>query len=172
MMQYEWTLSTASSPPVASVFTLAKSRLPTALEVKFAEFANAIVDTHGKDLTVSGEPSRSGTPMGISAASASAPSTSVAAASVPTKKAEPKQSLDATTVSVKASFMADAAGLFNILTNEKEIRRWTHNSNDQVCFALCLYISKVDFHLQNSLLPKQGETFHCLAVTSKVPTYL
>jgi len=131
---YEWTLSTASSPPVASVFTLAKSRLPTALEVKFAEFANAIVDTHGKDLTVSGEPSRSGTPMGISAASASAPSTSVAAASVPTKptkKAEPKQSLDATTVSVKASFMADAAGLFNILTNEKEIRRWTHNSNDQ-----------------------------------------
>jgi len=131
---YEWTLSTASSPLVDAVFTLAKSRLPTALEVKFAQFANAIIETHGKDLTVSTEPSRSGTPVSALAASTttSTPSTSATAAPAkPVKKTEEKKSLDTTTVFVKASFMADAARLFGLLTDEKEIPRWTHSSNDQ-----------------------------------------
>src|ERR1700691_3851752 len=136
-MQYEWTLSTASSPLVDEVFKLAKSTLPTALEFKFALFANSIIETHGKDLTVSTEPSRSGTPVGAPAASASTttstPSTSATAVPAkPVKKTEEKKSLDTTTVFVKASFMADAARLFSLLTDEKEIPRWTHSSNDQV----------------------------------------
>jgi len=131
---YEWTLSTTSSPPVDAVFTLAKSKLPTALEVKFADFATAIIDTHGKDLTVSTEPSRSGTPVSTSAAASASTATSVPSTSVPAKpakKTEQKKSFDTTTVSVQASFMADAAGLFSLLTDEKQIPRWTHSSNDQ-----------------------------------------
>jgi len=134
---YEWTLDTASSPPVDAVFSLAKSRLPTALEVKFAEFASAIIDTHGKDLTVSNEPSRSATPVGAAAAGAPATSTSTttsgpsaststsSASAKPAKKVEEKKSsLNTTAVSVEASFMASANDLFNTLTNEKEIGRW------------------------------------------------
>ncbi|KAG6843847.1 hypothetical protein H0H93_016901, partial [Arthromyces matolae] len=59
---YSWSLSTASSPAVDKLFSLAKSRLPAALEAKFAAFPVAIIDIHGKDLTVSGQPSRVGTP--------------------------------------------------------------------------------------------------------------
>lgn len=146
-MQYEWTLSTTSSPPVEAVFTLAKSKLPTALEVKFAEFATAIIDTHGKDLTVSTEPSRSGTPVSTPAAASASTTTAAPSKSVPAKpaKKEQKKSFDTTTVSVQASFMADAAALFSLLTDEKQIPRWTHSSNDQVSLSLSICISKAEF---------------------------
>ena len=60
--QYEWKLDTDRSPAVEALFNLAKSRLPAALEAKFAAFPAAIIDTHGKDLTVSADPSRQGSP--------------------------------------------------------------------------------------------------------------
>ena len=138
MIQYEWTMETASSPPVDAVFALAKSRLPTALEVKFAEFASAIIDTHGKDLTVSTEPSRSGTPVGATTPSTTtsgpSASTSTPAPAKPVKKVEEKKSLSTTAVSVEANFMASGNDLFKILTDEKEIQRWA-GKDAQVCLG-------------------------------------
>jgi len=136
--QYDWTLDTTSSSPVDAIYALAKSKLPTALEVKFAEFASAIIDTHGKDLTVSTEPSRSATPVGTTAASAanSTPSTSTTTPPVPAKpakKAEQKKSLSTVPVTVEADFMAAASDLFKTFTDEKELCRWA-GQDAQVCF--------------------------------------
>ncbi|KAJ7928431.1 activator of Hsp90 ATPase [Mycena leptocephala] len=123
--EYYWSLTTPSSPEVDSVFSLAKSRLPTALEAKFAEFAVALVDTHGKDLTVSGDPSRSGTPA--PAASTSGGGASAAAPPAP-KPAEKKSSINTTKITVEGSFMAAADDLFGLLTDEKRIPMWTRAS--------------------------------------------
>ncbi|KAJ7496932.1 activator of Hsp90 ATPase [Mycena latifolia] len=119
---YHWSLTTASSPAVDSLFSLAKSRLPTALEAKFAEFPVALVDTHGKDLTVSADPSRSGTPA--PAASSSGASAAAAAPPAP-KPAEKKSNINTTKITVEGSFMAAADDLFGLLTDEKRIPMWT-----------------------------------------------
>jgi activator of HSP90 ATPase len=135
--QYTWTLTTESSPAVEALFSLAKSRLPTALETKFAEFPVALIETHGKDLTVSADPSRSGTPspstLPIPASSAST-STSTSGPTSPLAS-EPLQSMVAkmsmfntTKVTVKATFMADADVLFGLLTDENKIPSWTRAS--------------------------------------------
>ena len=116
-------MSTASSPPVDAVLKLARSRLPAVLEAKFSQFAAAIIDTHGKDLTVSTEPSRSGTP-----ANASTPLVPAAAASAPPARVAPAvktESLNTTRISVNATFAAAADDLFDLLTNEKRIPMWT-----------------------------------------------
>ncbi|KAJ7039040.1 activator of Hsp90 ATPase [Mycena alexandri] len=121
---YQWSLSTPSSPEVNSIFALAKSRLPTALETKFAEFAVALVDTHGKDLTVSGDPSRSGTPTPAASTSGAAAGTSAATPAAP-KPAEKKSNINTTKITVEGSFMAAADDLFGLLTDEKRIPMWT-----------------------------------------------
>ncbi|KAJ7125097.1 activator of Hsp90 ATPase [Mycena epipterygia] len=134
---YQWTLATPSSPAVDSLFSVAKSRLPTALEAKFAEFAVALVDTHGKDLTISGDPSRSGTP--IPAASTSGASASAAAPAAP-KPAEKKSNVNTTKITVEASFMAAADDLFGLLTDEKRIPMWTRASAQSAAKADTDYV--------------------------------
>lgn len=122
-----------------ALFILAKSRLPAALETKFAEFANAIIEVHGKDLTVSTDPSRSGTPVASAAApTPAASSTNKGSASTkPVKTVDEKKSLNTTRVSVEATFMAAADDLFSILTDEKRIPQWTR-APAQVCFGSSL----------------------------------
>ena len=124
---YEWRLSTKRTPEVEAIFDLVRSRLPTALEAKFAEFPVAIIDTHGKDLTVSGQPSRVGTPAnapGPAATATSAPSTSTPVPPVQPKKTEQK-ALNTKTVTVQSTFQASADDLFSLLTDEKRIPAWT-----------------------------------------------
>ncbi|KAG5642879.1 hypothetical protein DXG03_001921 [Asterophora parasitica] len=126
---YNWTLSTSRSPAVEALYGVAKSGLTAALEVKFNEFAAALVDTHGKDLTVSGDPSRAATPApagNATAASSSAP--------VQPKKVEPK-SLNTKTVTVEANFQAAAADLYSLLTDEKKIPIWTRAPAQSVAEA-------------------------------------
>ncbi|KAG6861540.1 hypothetical protein C0995_015273 [Termitomyces sp. Mi166 len=120
---YIWSLSTDTSPAVEALFNLAKSRLPVALEAKFAEFPTAIIDTHGKDLTISGEPSRVGTPAPATA-SLLAPASSSSPAPVQPKKADPKK-INTKVVTVEATFQAPADDLFTLLTDEKRIPIWT-----------------------------------------------
>ncbi|OJT10927.1 hypothetical protein TRAPUB_12548 [Trametes pubescens] len=124
---YEWSLTTARTPAVDALFQLAKTRLPAALEAKFNAFPAAIVDTHGKDLTVSADPSRQGSP----APAAAAKSTGDAA---PKKKADGAgagaaksggRAVNTTTLSVDAQFMASADDLFGLLSDEKRIPQWT-----------------------------------------------
>jgi len=122
---YSWTLTTDSSPAVEALFTLAKSRLPTALETKFAEFPTALIDTHGKDLTVSTDPSRSGTPAPTGTSTPA--SETVTAATKPVKKVEEAKTINTSKVTVEATFMVAADDLFGLLTDEKRIPLWTRS---------------------------------------------
>ncbi|KIM48677.1 hypothetical protein M413DRAFT_437859 [Hebeloma cylindrosporum] len=124
---FNWTLSTDASPEVNALFTLARARLPTALEAKLATFPSAIVDTHGKDLTISADPSRTGTPAPATSAPAPVASTSSsgAAAAAPKPKTTEKPAVNTTTVVVEADFRASADDLFALLTDEKRIPAWT-----------------------------------------------
>ncbi|KAI0647574.1 activator of Hsp90 ATPase [Trametes meyenii] len=126
---YEWSLSTDRSPAVDALFQLAKKHLPPALEAKFSAFPAAIVDTHGKDLTVSADPSRQGTPA---PAASAAKSTTVQNDAALKKKAEGAgvtksggQAVNTTSLTVEAQFMAPADDLFSLLTDEKRIPQWT-----------------------------------------------
>lgn len=99
-----------------------------ALETKFAEFPGVLIETHGKDLTVSTEQSRTGTPApsgsNTAAVSSATPPSVAAAAKTAAKKPEAKK-VNSTTVTVDANFMASADDLFSILTDEKRIPTWT-----------------------------------------------
>ncbi|CAA7270945.1 unnamed protein product [Cyclocybe aegerita] len=125
---FNWSLSTAASPAVDALFALARSKLSTALETKLSTFPSAIIDTHGRDLTVSADPSRSATPaIPNAAAPPVASSSSIASAPAPAKPkvAEKKTTINSTTVVVEADFMATAEDLYNLLTDEKRIPAWT-----------------------------------------------
>jgi len=119
---YNWTLSTKSSKPVDALYQLAKKRLPVALETKFAEFPAAIIETHARDLTVSAEPSRTGTPVqSINATSTATPAPKPVVRSPPPKT----RTVNTSTVEVEATFMAAADDLFSLFTDEKRIPIWT-----------------------------------------------
>ena len=124
--KYDWTLSTKSSKPVDSLYQLARQRLPIALEAKFAEFPAAIIETHGKDLTVSAEPSRTGTPVQATNVTSSTP-TATTTGPTPKAKNQPKKAtaVNTSTVEVEATFQASADDLFSIFTDEKRIPAWT-----------------------------------------------
>lgn len=107
-----------------SVFALAQSRLPVAIETKFATFPSAIIDTHGKDLTISGNPSRTGTPLPTDTPPSGFPAVS-SQPSAPAKSKAKTAKVNATTVVVEADFQASAADLFELLTDEKRIPAWT-----------------------------------------------
>ncbi|KAF8630434.1 hypothetical protein AX17_005411 [Amanita inopinata Kibby_2008] len=125
---YKWTLSTASSPAVDTLFEIAKSSLPAALETKFAEFPKAIIDTHGKDLTVSAEPSRSATPASGNNGNSNTSSTfkaSTAAMSQSRPGQKVAGNISTQTVNVHATFQASAGDLYSLLTDEKKIPSWS-----------------------------------------------
>ena len=104
------------------LFALAKEKLPTALEAKFAVFPVDLVDTHGKDIIVGpNETSRTGSPA---PPSLSAPISSGAPG--PAKKVPASsQKINTTAVNVEATFHASANDLFSLLTDEKRIPMWS-----------------------------------------------
>lgn len=118
---YNWTLDSTSSPAVNALFAFIKTRLPPALEAKFAEFPAALIDTHGKDLTVSGEPSRTGTP----ALSVDAVAATGASASTTVPKPIKQSQVNTSSVVKEATFMAASDDLFGLFTDEKRIPMWT-----------------------------------------------
>ncbi|THH11986.1 hypothetical protein EW145_g274 [Phellinidium pouzarii] len=119
---YNWTLSTASTPTVDRLFSLAKETLSTALETKFAEFPAALIETHGKDLQIaaSAEPSRTATPT-----PASSSSLGVNVSAPPKVVKQEKKALNTSTISVDASFMVSAEDLYQMLTDQNKIPMWT-----------------------------------------------
>ncbi|KAL1664550.1 activator of Hsp90 ATPase [Schizophyllum commune] len=122
---YEWSLTTASTPDVDAVFKLAKARLPAALEAKFAEFPVALVQTHGKDIQV-GTPSASGTSTPATGGATPANGAAKTEAAKPVQATKPAaKTLNYSTVETEASFMASAADLFSLLTDEARIPAWT-----------------------------------------------
>jgi len=105
---------------VDALFAFVKTHLPPALEAKFSEFPVAIIDVHGKDLTVSGESSGTATPAPAATASSASASTTV-----PRPAPAKKTQLNTSTVVKDASFMAAADDLFSLFTDEKRIPSWT-----------------------------------------------
>jgi activator of HSP90 ATPase len=115
-------LTSGSSKEADEVYRFAKSKLPAALETKFAEFPAALIDTHGQDLQVVGsnEPSRSASPA-IPAPSAGTSTTPA----LPQKKKAESKPVNVKKVAVEASFQASADDLFGMLTDEKKIPMWS-----------------------------------------------
>jgi activator of HSP90 ATPase len=116
---YQWTVTSPSSPATTSLFALAKEKLPTALETKFAAFPADLIDTHGKDIIVgSNEPSRTGSPAPPS-------STAVPASALGSAKKATSQKINVSVVEVEATFRASGDDLFSLLTDEKRIPTWS-----------------------------------------------
>lgn len=109
------------------MFELAKSHLPAALEAKFAEFPKALIDIHGKDLTVSTEPSRAATPsLGNKDSTIPATSFKQSADALKQFKPVPKDAAISTaTIEVESNFQASADDLFSLFTDEKRIPAWS-----------------------------------------------
>lgn len=118
------------------------------METKFAEFPAAIIETHGKDLTVSAEPSRTGTPVQSINATYTTP------ASKPVvKKPPPKTTaVNTSTVEVEATFMAAADDLFSLFTDEKRIPVWTR-APAQARPIFCAYKRVFNVFLQSNPTP-------------------
>lgn len=107
-----------------ALYAFAEERLPAALEAKFAEFPVAIIEKHGRDLTISAEPSRAGTPAAPALVAASPPA--VPSAPAPAKPAvAPKTALNTSKIVKEATFMAAADDLFGLLTDSQRIPSWT-----------------------------------------------
>ncbi|KAJ3776765.1 activator of Hsp90 ATPase [Lentinula raphanica] len=130
--QFFWSITSGSSAAAEALVAMAKTRAPPLLEEVFNRFPAALIETHGKDLTVSGEPSRTGTPAPAASAAGNATAAAASASSssstpAPSKPAakEPKASVNSATVTVDASFMASADDLFSLFTDEKRIPAWT-----------------------------------------------
>lgn len=127
------------TPAVDSLYALAKSRMPKLLEAKFAQLPVDLIQTHGRDLTInSQDPSRSGTPAPASAASATTSAAVPAPAPVPAVK-KPAGTVNTTTITAEATFMAAADDLFSLLTDEKRIPSWTR-AVAQVCLKICSFL--------------------------------
>lgn len=134
---------------------MAKTRAPPLLEEIFSRFPAALIETHGKDLTVSADPSRSGTPAPASAASTTSAATVASATPsvVPAVKKEAKKvSVNSATVTVDASFMAAADDLFSLLTDEKRIPAWTR-APAQVNSLHMSFLLLIDCLLQSAAKP-------------------
>ncbi|KAJ7578531.1 activator of Hsp90 ATPase [Mycena floridula] len=126
--QYIWSItSTESSPAVDALFSIVKSRFPKVLEPVFARLPVDLIETHGKDLTISADPSRAGTPA-PTAPSAATPASSAPAPEPAPKKPVEKKSLNTSKVVVDANFMVSASDLFSLLTDEKRIPSWTRSA--------------------------------------------
>ena len=84
------------------------------------------MDVHGGDLTVSGDPSRSGTPAPGTSTSALVAALASSSSSTPAAipKAQQKK-VNSTHVVVEADFQASAEDLFGLLTDAKRIPMWT-----------------------------------------------
>lgn len=116
-----------------ALYAFAKARLPPALEVKFAELPVAMIDTHGKDLTISAEPSRTGTPAPAAAAAAAAADSSPAPVAVPKLPPVKKTPVNTSQIVKEARFMAAADDLYSLLTDEWRIPSWTRAAAQVRC---------------------------------------
>jgi activator of HSP90 ATPase len=135
-LQYEYskTSSTGDSKEVAALLERVKTLLPPLLEARFKAFPQALLDTHGKDITVvvtseGNTPAGSGTvtpalvaPSNQKASSNTAPASSTATA---TKSTAAKGIINTATVKVSSRFMASAEDLWGLFTDEGRIPMWS-----------------------------------------------
>lgn len=135
ILQYDWSLKSSSSPAVDALFALAKSKLPSLLADRFNSFRGAMLDTHGKDLTVIGTPGASG-----AATPATPPPAPGSSLSKPVSAKDVSQGItNSAVVNVESSFMASADELFHLLTDENLMPRWSRSAAQVICI-LFMYL--------------------------------
>jgi len=130
---YRFEASVSGSGKEADAFYLtAKRALADKLRPKFQQFPKDMIATHGKDLIAdaeaasSAENSGANTPSSSSTpASSSAPKTSSSSAKSSSKPSS--SSISTAIVRATGEFQADAATLWDFLTNADKLPMWTRN---------------------------------------------
>lgn len=102
----------------------------------------ALVETHGKDLTVSTEPSRSGTPAANGTTTPNSSSNPIsksvqASVSKSTKKATAGNT---EVVTIEGTFQAAADDLYSLFVDEARIPMWSRASAQVRCYLRILAI--------------------------------
>lgn len=133
--EYNTTSSTGDSKAIAALLTRVKILLPPLLEDRFRAFPQALLDTHGKDITVV-VPSEGNTPGGSGTVTpalvapaaprvTSSPAATGSSTSNATKPTTAKGIINTATVKVSSRFMASAEDLWNLFTDEGRIPMWS-----------------------------------------------
>lgn len=120
--EYTKTTSKGDGKAVDALFDHVRKVLPTLLEAKFKAFPQALLETHGKDLTVVTDdtPNASGTATPVQPKAAPAPSSTKTSGKQTTVSV-----VNTATVTVSGRFMASADDLYSLLTDEKRIPMWS-----------------------------------------------
>ncbi|KIY70395.1 hypothetical protein CYLTODRAFT_419751 [Cylindrobasidium torrendii FP15055 ss-10] len=119
--EYQWRLHGVSTPEAQAVLKFARAELPALLDAAFRKFPAAMLEHHGKDLTVAA--SNQATPT-ASGTSTPAPVAEPKAAPVAVKKPAAK-ALNTSKIEVEGTFAASADDLFTLLTDQGRISLWT-----------------------------------------------
>jgi activator of HSP90 ATPase len=116
---FDWSLKTKET---LELYAHVKKTLPKILIAKFEEFPNAMVETHGKDLTVT--QSGTATPEIKEGSTHTVPPNSISKAATIAAASRARLVNTGPPLNVEGSFMASAETLFNLLTKESEIPVW------------------------------------------------
>ncbi|GAA5931757.1 AHA1 family protein [Sporobolomyces koalae] len=129
--RFEASISSGSGKEADAFYLTAKRALADKLRPKFQQFPKDMVETHGKDLldaaaeaASSAENSGANTPE---KASAKATASSSSAAAKSTAPSLSSLSLSTAVVRATGEFQADAATLWDFLTNPQKVQMWTRN---------------------------------------------
>ncbi|KAM0792511.1 hypothetical protein ACM66B_005181 [Microbotryomycetes sp. NB124-2] len=127
--QFTSSLESASNKEADAFHKTAKKTLADKLRPIFTAFPKALVETHGKDL-LADDAAGSGATSGASTpatAQASATKSKPTVPSAATVSASTKAPFSTSVVKVSGDFASDAAGLFDVLTDEAKIPMWSRN---------------------------------------------
>ncbi|GAA5882535.1 hypothetical protein JCM16303_002029 [Sporobolomyces ruberrimus] len=133
--RFEATVS-GSGKEADAFYSTAKRALADKLRPKFQQFPKDMVATHGKDLldaaaadaaASSGENSGSTTPAASTPATSSKPTTTTSSSSKSASQSLSSLSLSTAVVRATGEFQADAATLWDFLTNADKLPMWTRN---------------------------------------------
>ncbi|GAA6060553.1 hypothetical protein JCM10212_006917 [Sporobolomyces blumeae] len=132
--QFEASVTSGSGKEADAFYSTAKRALADKLRPKFQQFPKDMIATHGKDLLDAAEAAAasggggSGQTSGSSTPANTTTTTTPSAASAATKAAPAKSSVTSTaTVRATGEFQADAATLWEFLTNAERLPMWTRN---------------------------------------------
>ncbi|GAA6011650.1 hypothetical protein JCM11491_004721 [Sporobolomyces phaffii] len=134
--RFEGSLTTGAGKEAEALYLTAKRALADKLRPKFQQFPKDMVATHGKDLldaaaeanaAAASTSSSAETSGANSPAPASAPPTAKASSSKSASQSLSSLSLSTAVVRATGEFQADAATLWEFLTNADKLPMWTRN---------------------------------------------
>lgn len=127
--RFEGSVTSGSGKEADAFYVTAKRALADKLRPKFQQFPKDMVATHGKDLLdAAAEANNSSAEnSGTTTPANAAPSTAPVAAAKPAAAAAASKPTSTAVVRATGEFQADAATLWDFLTNADKIPVWTRN---------------------------------------------